>query len=77
MESSLYELAENQIAYIKEIRLEGANRRTLMDMGLIPGVPVCVKRRAPFNGAIQLQFNCSQLVIRHTDAKHIFVTDRL
>ncbi len=77
MESSLYELEENQVAYIKEIRLEGANRRTVMDLGLLPGVAVCVKRRAPFNGAIQLQLNCSHLVIRPMDARHIFVTDRI
>jgi Fe2+ transport system protein FeoA len=45
----------------------------LMEMGLVPGAPVRVKKAAPFGGPIQIQVGGYLLSIRRNEAKRLRV----
>jgi Fe2+ transport system protein FeoA len=45
----------------------------LMEMGLVPGAPVCVKKAAPFGGPIEIQVRGYLLSIRRNEARRLRV----
>ena len=56
-------------------RLEGdrAFRRRLMELGLLPGTPVRVVRRADVGGVMELEVRRSRLTVRTSEAEDVFV----
>ncbi len=58
------------------VRLEGdrAFRRRLMEMGLLPGTPVRVVRRAQIGGVMELEVRRSRLTVRTGEADSVFVS---
>ena len=58
------------------VRLDGdrAFRRRLMELGLLPGTPVRVVRRADIGGVLELEVRRSRLTVRTGEASQVFVT---
>jgi ferrous iron transport protein A len=59
----------------KLVRLEGerAFRRRLMELGLLPGTPVRVVRRAEIGGVLELEVRRSRLTVRTSEACFVLV----
>jgi ferrous iron transport protein A len=57
------------------VRLEGdrAFRRRLMELGLLPGTPVRVVRRADIGGVLELEVRRSRLTVRTSEASLVLV----
>ncbi len=57
------------------LRLDGdrAFRRRLMELGLLPGTPVRVIRRAEIGGVMELEVRRSRLTVRTGEAAQVFV----
>ncbi len=57
------------------VRLEGerAFRRRLMELGLLPGTPVRVVRRAAIGGVLELEVRRSRLTVRISEACLVLV----
>lgn len=57
------------------VRLEGdrAFRRRLMELGLLPGTPVRVVRRAELGGVLELEVRRSRLTVRASEASLLLV----
>ncbi len=45
----------------------------LMEMGLVPGAPVAIKKKAPFGGPMELQVRDYLLSIRVSEARRLHV----
>jgi ferrous iron transport protein A len=58
------------------VRLEGerAFRRRLMELGLLPGTPVRVVRRAEIGGVLELEVRRSRLTVRTSEASLVLVS---
>ncbi len=74
MEISLYEMNELDCGIVRRIDIQGSNRKILMDMGILEGTYITVKRKAPFNGSVNILIEESNLSLRQDDAKLIFVS---
>ncbi len=62
---------------IKKIKVNGSMGRRLMDMGLLVGEDVCVKKIAPFGDPIEINIRGYSLYIRKNEAKEILLeTDK-
>ena len=59
------------------VRLEGdrAFRRRLMELGLLPGTPVRVVRRAGIGGVLELEVRRARLTVRMSEASLVLVSD--
>lgn len=57
------------------VRLEGDRgfRRRLMELGLLPGTPVRVVRRAEFGGVLELEVRRARLTVRASEASLLLV----
>jgi len=57
------------------VRLGGepSFRRRLMELGLLPGTPVRVVRRAEIGGVLELEVRRSRLTVRSGEAEQVFV----
>ncbi len=58
---------------IKSIKVNGSMKRRLMDMGLLEGEDVCVKRVAPFGDPIVIDIKGCTLSIRKNEAEEILL----
>ena len=45
----------------------------LMEMGLVPGAPVAVRKRAPLGGPLELRVRDYLLSVRRTEARRVTV----
>lgn len=70
---TLDQLPTNQTARVLEIDGRSAVMLRLMEMGLVPGAPVRVRKRAPFGGPLELKVRDYLLSIRAHEAKSIIV----
>ncbi len=52
---------------------ERSFRRRLMELGLLPGTPVRVVRRADLGGVIELEVRDCRLSVRAGEARELFV----
>lgn len=52
---------------------ESAFRLIMLEMGCIPGEPICVEMVAPFGDPIAIRIAGYNLSIRKADAEHIWV----
>ena len=50
-----------------------AFRRRLMELGLLPGTPVRIVRRAEIGGVLELEVRRSRLSLRTAEAEQLFV----
>ena len=66
-------LAAGQTARVAEVRVEGALRRRLFDLGLIPQTVVTQRCTAPGGSPIAFLVRGAAIALRRCDASHIFV----
>ena len=52
---------------------EGALKRRIMDMGIIKGTPIYVRKVAPLGDPVEVTVRGYELTIRRGDAENIFV----
>lgn len=71
--STLREVKIGQTATIKKLNGEGATKRRIMDMGLIKGTQVTMRKVAPLGDPIELTVRGYELSIRKADAELIEV----
>ena len=69
----LDQLAIGEAAVVLTVGGEGALRCRLLDMGLIPGTKLSIKKRAPMGDPIELHLRGYLLTIRLEDAQKIEV----
>lgn len=70
---TLNDLAIGESGVICAVGGEGALRLRFLDMGLIPGTAVSVRKVAPLGDPIEIQLRGYELTIRREDAKKIDV----
>jgi ferrous iron transport protein A len=68
----------NSLPYGTEARVvsidgEGAVARRLMEMGVVPGAPVCVIKAAPLGDPIEVRVRGYHLALRRAEAQTITV----
>lgn len=68
---TLEKLPIGQTATITAVGGEGALRCRLLDMGLIPGTLVTIRKIAPMGDPIEIRLRGYELTIRMEDAKKI------
>lgn len=68
---TLDELAIGKTAVIRAVNGEGALRCRLLDMGLIPGTKVMIRKVAPMGDPIELHIRGYELTVRVDDARKI------
>jgi Fe2+ transport system protein FeoA len=69
----LSEMAVGERGVIASIEVDGALRRRLLDMGLVVGTPVSVRRLAPLGDPMEVCLKGYRLALRKTEAAHIMV----
>ena len=72
---TLRELPIGKTAVITKVGGEGALRQHLLDMGVIPGVEVCIVKYAPMGDPVEVLIQGYELTLRLHDAANIEVTD--
>lgn len=65
-----------QDAVISKVGGEGELRCRFLDMGLIPGTKVRVRKVAPMGDPIEIELRGYELTIRKEDARQIEVTEK-
>lgn len=73
MPRTLDEVPEGEVVRITRIGGRGAVRQRLMDMGVMRGTKVHLKRRAPLGDPIQIDVKGYSLAIRSNEARYIEV----
>lgn len=63
------------VAHVKAVRSKNPIMLRLMEMGLVPGAPVRVLKRAPFGGPMEIRVGDYRLSIRRSEARHLDVDD--
>lgn len=71
---TLETLPVGKTAMITAVGGEGALRCRLLDMGLIPGTAVTVRKIAPMGDPIEIRIRGYELTIRMEDAKKIEIS---
>lgn len=70
---TLKNLKPGEKGLVEEIKLEGALRRRLIDMGITPGVEILVRKVAPMGDPLQINLRGYELSIRKDDAAKICI----
>nr|WP_223241446.1 FeoA family protein [Flammeovirga sp. EKP202] len=70
---SIDRLPLGKIGIISEFKDKVIGSR-LIELGLYPGKPVSVIRKAPFKGAVYLKSDNQSFAIGHQEAKTVFLT---
>ena len=65
------DLTIGESGVISQVGGEGALRLRFLDMGLIPGTTVTLRKIAPMGNPIQIQVRGYELTIRREDARKI------
>ena len=73
MQASLALMSPGQQGIITEVGGSRGLRVRLMELGLLPGTPVEVVRRAPLDGPMHLTARGCHLSIRRADAARILI----
>ena len=66
-------LTAGRSAVIREIEGEAKLRRRLLELGLLPGTAVTVRKRAPFGDPMLLHLRGFDLTLRSSEAEKIRV----
>ncbi len=70
---TLDQLPVDAAATIVEVDTRSAVMLRIMEMGLVPGAPVRIRKRAPFGGPLQIQVHNYVLSIRSNEAQKLIV----
>lgn len=70
---NLAKLKPGQKGVIKEINIKGPLKRRLMDMGILVGEEISVKKVAPFGDPIEVTVKQYQLSFRKNEAEAITI----
>ncbi|HEY0097343.1 MAG TPA: ferrous iron transport protein A [Pyrinomonadaceae bacterium] len=70
---TLNALPYGQEARVVSVEGEGAVARRLMEMGVVPGAPVCVIKAAPLGDPIEVRVRGYHLALRRAEAQTILV----
>ena len=73
MEISLNHMKKGQKGVITRIRDRGSFNRRIRDMGVIPGVEVCIENTAPLGDPIGIKARGVSLAVRNNEAAKIYV----
>jgi Fe2+ transport system protein FeoA len=73
---TLAEAAIDELVVVRHVGGERAFRRRLMEMGLVPGTAVTVRKVAPFGDPIELSARGCNLSIRAAEARAVDVEPR-
>ncbi|MCH5351096.1 MAG: ferrous iron transport protein A [Clostridiales bacterium] len=68
MEKLLSETQIGESGTVKKVSGEGRMRRRLFDMGITPGAPFTMKKRAPLGDPIEITLRGYELTLRLTEA---------
>lgn len=68
---TINDLTIGESGVISQVGGEGALRLRFLDMGLIPGTTVTLRKIAPMGDPIQIQVRGYELTIRREDARKI------
>ena len=68
---TIEDLTIGESGVISQVGGEGALRLRFLDMGLIPGTTVTLRKIAPMGDPIQIQVRGYELTIRREDARKI------
>ncbi|HLL70284.1 MAG TPA: ferrous iron transport protein A [Pyrinomonadaceae bacterium] len=71
--TTLNTLAHGVEARVVSVEGEGAVARRLMEMGVVPGAPVCVIKAAPLGDPIEVRVRGYHLALRRAEAQTITV----
>jgi Fe2+ transport system protein FeoA len=71
--TTLNALPYGQEARVVSVEGEGVIARRLMEMGVVPGAPVCVIKAAPLGDPIEVRVRGYHLALRRTEAQTITV----
>ena len=71
--TSLLEFPVGQQARLAKIGGERSFRRRLMEMGLLPGTPVRLVRRANMGGLLEVEVRGCFLSLRHAEAQQLML----
>ncbi|HJR05967.1 MAG TPA: ferrous iron transport protein A [Pyrinomonadaceae bacterium] len=71
--ATLNTLPHGQEARVVSVEGEGALARRLMEMGVVPGAPVCVIKAAPLGDPIEVRVRGYHLALRRAEAQTILV----
>ncbi len=72
---TLNELKEGQNATVTDIKLSGAIRRRLLDLGLIKGTEVKCIMKSHHGDPIAYRIRGALIALRNCDTEHIYVTE--
>ena len=72
-ESTLDDLPHGTEARVVAVGGEGAVARRLMEMGVVPGAPVCIIKAAPLGDPIEVRVRGYHLALRRAEAQTILV----
>ncbi|MCD8342479.1 MAG: ferrous iron transport protein A [Clostridiales bacterium] len=70
---SLKEVAIGETVTVTKLVGEGSVRRRIMDMGIVKGVTIYVRKVAPLGDPIEVTVRGYELSIRKSEAEHIMV----
>ncbi len=70
---SLNTLSDGTLGRLVRLGGDRAFRRRLMELGLLPGTPVRVVRRAEVGGVLEIEVRRSRLTVRTAEAAELFV----
>jgi ferrous iron transport protein A len=71
--TTLNTLAHGTEARVVSVDGDGAIARRLMEMGVVPGAPVCVIKAAPLGDPIEVRVRGYHLALRRAEAQTITV----
>lgn len=70
---TLLDLGYNKNAKVKEVLVQEATKRRLMDIGLTKGANIFVRGKAPLGDPLLISVRGFDLAIRKADAKNIII----
>ncbi len=73
MTMTLATLATHASASVTAVTGDGSLRRRLLELGLVPGVPVKLLRRAPLGDPLVIQVRGYDLSLRRAEAERVEV----
>ena len=71
---SLHTLPEGATGRLLSLGGDRPFRRRLMELGLLPGTPVRIVRRAEIGGVLELEIRRSRISVRTVEAAQVFVS---
>ncbi len=67
------EMADDQAGIIRKVGAAGEMGRRIRDMGLVPGMPIRIRGRAPLRDPVAVKLMDSTLTLRNNEADHVLV----